>query len=221
MPSTTYLAQEDGPGRALMVLLPGRHDSAADFDKHGFVQMARKARAPVDLVAADAQYGYYVSRTLGDRLAEDVFAPARARGYQSFWMAGISMGAFGALIYAEQHPGEVEGLLAIAPFLGDDDLIKEIEDAGGLAKWKTTAKPAPGDYLRQLWLWLGRCTPQAQGCPRIFLGFGQSDRFIRAERLLAAELPADQVVQVPGDHDWGPWEQVFSMSLPHMFPQKI
>jgi len=217
MPSTYYLAKPASPSSSLMVLLPGRHDSAADFEKHGFVQTARRSGAPVDLVAADAQYGYYVARTLGQRLAEDVLGPARDRGYRSLWFAGISMGGFGALIYAEQHPNEVEGLLAIAPFLGDDDLIKEIEQAGGLAKWKTTAKDIPGDYLRQLWLWLGHCIPQAQGCPRIFLGFGQNDRFVRAERLLAAVLPADQVVEVPGDHDWEPWEKVFALALPHMF----
>jgi pimeloyl-ACP methyl ester carboxylesterase len=201
-----------------MVLLPGRHDTAADFEKHGFVQAARGFGAPVDLVAVDARYGYYIGRTLGQRLAEDVFAPARIRGYRAFWLSGISMGGLGALIYAEQHPNEVEGLLVIAPFLGDDDLINEIERAGGLAKWKTTAQPSPDDYLRQLWLWLGRCIPQAQGCPRIFLGFGGSDRFARAERLLAAALPSDQVVEVPGEHDWGPWHQIFSLSLARMFP---
>ena len=218
IPSISYPAKQDVPSRALLVLLPGRHDTAADFQKHGFVRVARESGAPVDLVAADAQYGYYIARTLGQRLAEDVFAPARARGYRSFWISGISMGGFGALVYAEQHPNELEGLLAIAPFLGDDDMLNEIEQAGGLAKWKTTAKPSPDDYLRQLWLWLGRCIPQAQGCPRIFLGFGQSDRFLRAERLLAAALPADQVVEVPGEHDWGPWQQIFSLSLPRMFP---
>ena len=218
MLSTYYPAKPAVPGRALLVLLPGRHDNAADFEKHGFVQVAHESGAPVDLFAADAGYGYYVARTLGQRLAEDVFAPARTRGYRSFWISGISMGGFGALVYAEQHPNELEGLLAIAPFLGDDDLINEIEQAGGLAKWKTTAKPSPDDYLRQLWLWLGRCIPQAQGCPRIFLGFGREDRFVRAGRLLAAALPAEQVVEVPGEHDWGPWQQIFSLSLPRMFP---
>jgi hypothetical protein len=95
IPSISYPAKQDVPSRALLVLLPGRHDTAADFQKHGFVRVARESGAPVDLVAADAQYGYYIARTLGQRLAEDVFAPARARGYRSFWISGISMGGLG------------------------------------------------------------------------------------------------------------------------------
>ena len=149
--------------RTLLVLLPGRADTAADFEKQGFVQIARDSGAPVELAAVDARFGYYISKTLGRRLAEDVIDPARARGYQSFWLSGISMGGLGALIYAEQHPGEVDGVLAIAPFLGDDDVIKEIEQAGGLDKWKATGNAKPGDYQRELWLWLGRCLPRAKG----------------------------------------------------------
>jgi len=87
------------------------------------------------------------------------------------------MGGLGALVFAEQHPSEVEGVLAIAPFLGDDDLINEIEQAGGLAKWKTTPRPALMIINASSAL-AGPCIPQAQGCPRIFLGFGQSDRFL-------------------------------------------
>lgn len=100
-------------------------------------------------------------------------------------------------------------------------MIEEIERAGGLSRWKTIetiGKAKPGDFQRELWLWLGRSLPQATGCPRIYLGFGQSDRFVRAHRLLAAEVPADQVVQVPGGHAWAPWREIFKASLPRMFP---
>lgn len=216
IPSIHYAAGQ--AVRTLLVLLPGRSDTAADFEKQGFIQIARSSGIPVDIAAVDARFGYYISETLGRRLAEDVIAPAKSHGTTSFWLSGVSMGGLGALIYAEQHPGEVDGVLAIAPFLGDDDVIEEIERAGGLARWKTFGKAKPGDYQRELWLWLGRCLPRASGCPRIYLGFGQSDRFVRAHRLLASELPAEQVVQVPGGHAWTPWREIFKASLPRMFP---
>jgi len=171
----------------------------------------------MDLVAVDARFGYYIGKTLGQRIATDVMPPARAHGYRSFWLSGVSMGGLGALIYAQQHPGEVDGVLAIAPFLGDSDVIKEIEQAGGLAKWKAIGVAKPGDYQRELWLWLGRCLPQAKRCPRIFLGFGSGDRFVRAHRLLAAVLPPDQVIEVPGQHEWAPWLRIFELALPRMF----
>jgi len=221
IPSTYYSTSPVAQGKALLLLLPGRSDTAADFEKQGFVEIARKSGAPVDLVAVDARIGYYIGKTLGQRVAEDVVVPARARGYRSFWLSGVSMGGIGALIYAQQHPNEVDGVLAIAPFLGDEDVIREIEQAGGLSKWKTVGKAKPGDYQRELWLWLGRCLPRAQapaqGCPRIFLGFGQSDRFVRAHRLLAAELPPNQVIEVPDGHEWAPWLKIFELALPRMF----
>ena len=220
IPSTYYATGPAAQDRALLLLFPGRSDTAADFEKQGFVEVARKSQAPLDLVAVDARLGYYISKTLGQRVATDVIVPARAHGYRSFWLSGISMGGLGALIYAQQHPKEVEGVLAIAPFLGDDDVIKEIEQAGGLAKWKAIGKAKPGDYQRELWLWLGQCLPRAQGCPRIFLGFGQSDRFARAQRLLAAVLPSDQIVEVSGGHEWAPWLRIFELALPRMFAMK-
>lgn len=217
IPSVYYSTGPAAQDRALLLLLPGRSDTAADFEKQGFVGIARKSGAPIDLVAVDARFGYYIGKNLGQRVATDVIAPARAYGYRSFSLSGISMGGMGALIYAQQHPGEVNGVLAIAPFLGDNDVIQEIERAGGLVKWKSIGVAKPGDYQRELWLWLGHCLPQSKGCPRIFLGFGSGDRFVRAHRLLAAALPPDQVIEVSGEHEWTPWLQIFELALPRMF----
>jgi pimeloyl-ACP methyl ester carboxylesterase len=217
MHTSAYPARAGMQSPSLLVLLPGRGDSAEQFDKHGITKMVRQLPTPVDVVAVDAGLGYYMRATLRVRLSEDVIGPARATGYRSIGVGGISMGGLGALWYAEQRPGDVAGVLAIAPFLGDDDVIDEIERAGGVAKW-TPVKPIdPDDYQRRIWLWLQGCTRQPSTCPRIYLGFGKSDRFVRAHRLLAAVLPADQVLQVEGDHDWGPWQRVFEQTLPRMF----
>jgi pimeloyl-ACP methyl ester carboxylesterase len=39
-------------------------------------------------------------------------------GYGHVRAAGISLGGFGALLYASRYPEEVTGILAVAPFLG-------------------------------------------------------------------------------------------------------
>jgi pimeloyl-ACP methyl ester carboxylesterase len=216
--TSAYPARSDAQGSSLLVLLPGRGDSAEEFEKHGVTKMVRQLPALVDVIAVDAGLGYYMRQTLGTRLLEDVVNPARSRGYRSIWIGGISMGGIGALIYAQKNPGTVAGVLAIAPFLGDDDVIDEIEKAGGLATW-TPAKPvAPDDYQRDLWVWLKGCARQPDTCPRIYLGFGRSDKFARAHRLLAAVLPSAQVLHVEGGHDWPPWQTLFAQALPRIFP---
>lgn len=212
-----YPAHSQTQGSSLLVLLPGRGDSAAEFERHGITKMVQQLPAPVDVIAVDAGLGYYLRGTLRARMSEDVIGPARARGYRSIWVGGISMGGLGALWYAEQRPSDVAGVLAIAPFLGDDDVIDEIERAGGVARWKPAGPVEPDDYQRRIWLWLQGCARRPDTCPRIYLGFGTNDRFVRAHRLLAAVLPADRVLQVEGDHDWPPWQALFAQALPRIF----
>jgi pimeloyl-ACP methyl ester carboxylesterase len=217
MTSLAYPAAAAPADGDLLVLLPGRGDGAEAFAREGFVSIAARSANNLSLIAADATLGYYIRWNVDERLGRDLVEPARARGYRSVWLAGISMGGLGALTYAQNHPDTVTGVLAIAPFLGDDDVLGEIEGAGGVARWIPPVSIAPSDYQRRLWVWLKTCAPAASGCPAVWLGFGREDRFIRGERLLAATLPAERVIEVAGGHDWGPWRRVFERALPRMF----
>jgi len=104
-------------------------------------------------------------------------------------------------------------VIAIAPYLGDDDLLDKIDRVGGLAHW-APPKGAGGDYQVELWHWLKECTQGRARCPRIFLGFGSEDRFVHGHRILAAALPPSRVVIVPGGHTWEPWRQLLAALLP-------
>jgi pimeloyl-ACP methyl ester carboxylesterase len=216
LPAIPYPAADRAAARDLLVLLPGRGDRASTFAEEGVVRIAQRAVSNLDVIAVDATVGYYIHRNLTQRLVADVFEPQRPRGYRSQWIAGISMGGIGALLFARFHPEVVSDVIAIAPFLGDEEVIDEIERAGGVLAWRPPAKLDPDDYQRDLWRWLKACAERRQTCPRIFLGFGSEDRFVRAESLLAAVLPPGQVVVVPGGHTWEPWRQLFTAILPRV-----
>jgi pimeloyl-ACP methyl ester carboxylesterase len=221
MPTISYADVNQASPRDLLVLLPGRGDGAATFAAEGIVELARRNAPTCDIVAADATTGYYIHRNLTQRLNADVFEPARARGYRAAVISGISMGGLGALLFAQFNPKVVTDVLVVAPFLGDEDVIQEIERAGGVARWMPPASTDVDatDYQRALWRWLKGCAERRESCPRILLGFGSEDKFARAHRLLAAVLPPEQVVVVPGGHTWEPWRRLYAALLPKVAPR--
>jgi pimeloyl-ACP methyl ester carboxylesterase len=211
-PATSPLHTVSHPGsgspRTLVVLLPGRRDSPADFRKADFPELAARAGAAVDMVAVDAHMGYYFRRTIVDRLHEDVIAPARKK-YDRIWLVGVSVGGTGSLLYAAQHPENVDGILLLAPFLGEEEMIREVEAAGGLRGWKAPGTLDPQDFQRRLWAWLDRYEGEAEGKIPLYLGYGTRDSFARANGILARELPEDRVFTVEGGHDWKAWRALW------------
>lgn len=192
----------------MVVLLPGAYDRAPDFVAQGFVDALANRGIAVDVALADAGIPYYRNRTIVDRIESDVLAPARARGIRRFWFAGISLGGLGSLIMANTRPADVDGVLLIAPFVGDRPVIAEVAAAGGLAGWSPPLPIAANDNDRRTWQWLKNMT--REGRQEIYLGYGTEDRLAPGHRLLAAALPADRVFTVPGGHDWPPWRALWS-----------
>ncbi len=196
------------PGKradTLLIMLPGRLGRAEGFRDEGFFDLARNLGA--DLVAADAHFGYYRDRTLLERLHEDLILPAREQGYESIWLLGISMGGFGAKLYASEHPGMVDGLILLAPYPGGRGIVREIERAGGLDHWPSGSN-AGRDYERELWLWLKSAT-RDPGAPVIYIGYGDGDRFASAARLLREQLPGERGFVTRGGHDWDTWRRLW------------
>lgn len=204
--------------RNLVIFLPGIGDVAEDFERSGFIEEMRRHRIAADAVAVDAHYGYYASRAIHARITEDVVDWARAAGYRRIWLAGISLGGFGAISYAALHDSHIAGLLLFAPYLGDASLIEEIAAAGGVAGWEPGIVEE-GDYQRALWAWL-KCHAgkDALPLPPIYLGYGRSDMFEKANALLAELLPGGRVYAIPGRHDWRTWKRVWHAMLPSWDP---
>lgn len=194
----------------LLVLLPGAHMDPSELVQEGFVAAVRQRRLAVDLLIADSNLGYVRERSVMRRLHDEVIAPAQASGYRRIWLAGISLGGFLALGYARHHPGQIEGLLTLAPYLGRQPLLQAVASAGPAA-WRQSALPRDAqDVEHGLWMWL--TDPSVQR-PAHFLGYGQDDRFAQGHRLLASLLPAAQVQAVPGGHDWQPWRRLWASWL--------
>jgi putative esterase len=197
--------------RDLLVCLPGIDDEAEDFEDWGFVDLARAHRWAVDVLLVDAHFGYYADRTILDQLHQDVFFPARVSGYRSIWLAGISLGGFGSLLYASRYEQDLTGVVAMAPFLGTQTIVREIALAGGLAQWTSTMTTS--DEIHSVWRWLQTRVNKAHPTPDIFLAFGEEDLFADAHRLLASAIPDSHVLTVPGGHRWPVWRQLWAEFL--------
>ncbi len=201
--------------RTLLVLLPGRGGTLDNYQSEGLVDEVRRLRLPIDLLAADAHFGYYAAGTLPARLREDVIVPARRRGYQRIWLVGISMGGTGALWYDRVYPGEVDGLILLSPYLGEPEMVAEVAQAGGLARWEPP--PGKGDLPHALWRLLSDYREPANSRRRVYLGWGLADRFAEADALLAAVLPPGQTSTAPGAHDWPTWRVLWPLLLETAF----
>jgi pimeloyl-ACP methyl ester carboxylesterase len=213
--SVEYAAPQ-APARCLFVFLPGMGDRAETFEERGFVEALRQRQLSADVLAADATFGYYRSGTFLERLNLDLIAPAKTRGYQEIWLVGPSLGGFGSLFFARAHAADITGVLAITPYLGQREVIREITAAGGLKNWQAPAKvetPDQENYQRELWRWLQAATQGREAAPLIFAGYGKEDRLRDADALLTAELPPARVFLTEGGHEWPAWRRILDAFL--------
>lgn len=196
---------------ALLVLLPGAYSRPPEFIEAGLVDALRAQRIAADVCIVDSHLGYYSDKSIVRRLRDEIVLPARAQGYRQVWLVGISLGGFGALGYAVRHGDEIDGVLALAPYLGPRRLMQEIAQAGGPAGWHATG-PAPtpggGDLDSEIWHAFAGTAP-SRPVPRVYLGYGSDDRFADAHRVFAGLLPADRVATTPGGHDWPAWSALW------------
>ena len=164
------------------------------------------------MIAVDAHLAYYYNGTIVDRLREDVIAPARRR-YDHIWLAGISIGGTGALLYASRHPEDVDGLVVLAPFLGDDKVIAEIAKAGGPRAWSLAAPLPADDFQHRLWVWLRQYGEAGKPPLPVFLGYGRSDSFAGANGMMGRLLDPARVFTAPGGHGWRAWNDLWDQVL--------
>jgi pimeloyl-ACP methyl ester carboxylesterase len=210
--SVYYIAGKE-QSKSLLVMLPGRSEGIDSYMKHEFIKTLKESNIGFDVVVVDAHLGYYYNENLIQRLHQDVILPARHKGYENIWIFGISLGGLGALWYGKDKGDRINGLISIAPFVGDSEVIDEIKAAGGPSKWIPKEPIAKDDYQRGLWVWLKKYANENEGLPKLVIGYGLEDEFSYGDDLLAQILPNNQVFTVPGGHDWNVWGRLFKMIL--------
>jgi pimeloyl-ACP methyl ester carboxylesterase len=196
-----------------IVCLPGAYHTPEDFLSAGFDTKVSERGLCIDLLFIDAEPRHLGDRRPLDQLKHDVVLPARALGYESIWLAGISLGGFMALDYAASNPGDLDGLCLLAPYLGNRILTSEIARSPGCAASAAGAL-AGCDEERRIWRFI---QAQHSDTPPLYLGYGSEDRFAEAHRLMAAALPPDAVHVVPGGHDWRTWTTLWENFLDSRF----
>jgi pimeloyl-ACP methyl ester carboxylesterase len=200
VPATTASAE-----RTLVIVLPGFGSDAEDLHERKIDQAVHKSWPQADVLLTSATIAYYARSNFVTRLEQDVIAPARKQGYQQIWLAGASVGGMGVLFYEHAHPGEMTGLVLLAPWLGSEETLDEIRKAGGILTWTPGPVPAVVDgdnYQRELWRVAKDWSDNSAGAGRVWLICGTDDRMLPASRLLAPAIPASHYLELPGGHDW-------------------
>lgn len=207
IPTQTTLAGES-PGEVLVIVLPGRWDNVEVMAESGIVEAVQAAWPDADVLLTSATMAYYTDGQLPTRLHQQVVQPARADGYRRIWMMGASMGGMGTLLYEQAHPGELDGLVLLAPFLGGRGVLREIDEAGGIAGWDPGPEPAQvgrSNYDRELWRYLQTWLADPALGQRTWLAYGDEDRLRNAVPVFAPLIPDAHILERPGGHAWNVW----------------
>jgi pimeloyl-ACP methyl ester carboxylesterase len=206
----SVVAQRD---RVLVIVLPGRGDDVARLRKVGIAEAVQKAWPEADVLLTGVTMAHYFSGRMPERLHDEVVAPARQRGYRQVWLLGASLGGMGTVLYDRRYPGEMDGLVLLAPYLGEHKLQDEITAAGGLAHWQPPM-PAPeainaDNAQQEIWRHLKSWTDtRAARGHHVWLAYGDSDGLKSALPLLAPLLPEQHIFVRPGGHGWVVWTPV-------------
>jgi pimeloyl-ACP methyl ester carboxylesterase len=201
------VAQRPAPARIL--LLPGAKESGDGFARAGFHDAVRERGLAIELEYCELEFEHVTDRSMLDRLRIGSVAAARAAGCDAVWLAGVSLGGFLALDFAEQYPTELDGVCLIAPYLGTRIITREIRLAGGVAGW-SPGDVAAEDEDRRIWRFI---KSHGGRQPALYLGYGRDDRFGDSQQLLADALPPESVDVVSGAHDWPVWRQIWNLFL--------
>lgn len=192
----------------LVVVLPGRGDDLDGLRKAGIAEAIQSAWPDADVMLTGLALSYYTARRAETRLHAEVIEPARARGYSSIWLVGASLGGMGSVMYDRAYPGVVDGIVLLAPYLGDKEILRSIEGAGGVAAWE----PPPmrdtidsDNFQIELWRHIKRWSAEPSRARNVWLAYGDRDGFADSIALLAPALRPQQVRVRKGGHTWAVW----------------
>lgn len=208
IPTELRVATQASAPAPLVVVLPGRRDNIAVMSEFAIAEAIQRSWPQAEVMLTSATLDYYLEGELPRRLHNQIILPARARGVREIWLVGASLGGMGALLYEREHPGEVQGIVLLAPYLGKTKLLKEIANAGGIKTWQPGIDPqamSTRTYQLELWRYLKTWVDRPQLAARVWIAYGDQDRLRKAIPVIAPLLPDAQILERPGAHKWSVW----------------
>jgi pimeloyl-ACP methyl ester carboxylesterase len=210
MRSVNDLIACDVRPKTLIVMLPGAYDTPQDYVDQNFVKEVRSRDIYADIQIVDAHIRYYTNAQIVKRLEEEVVAPAKIKGYEKIWFIGISLGGYGSLLYSMKNPTTLAGMFLMAPYMGVREVHMEVQSQGGLKNWVGNIDTTVD---LNLWHWLKGYAVTSSDMPKLYLGFGDNDRFAKPNGLVAEVLPKAHSMKIPGGHDWQTWRLLWAQFL--------
>jgi enterochelin esterase-like enzyme len=107
-----------------------------------------------------------------------------------------------------RYPQDVDGLVLLAPYLGEPPLISEIAAHGGVDAWRApqpSTHPNREDWQRDVWRRVQVWSHDPRRTRNVWLAYGDHDRLRIAQPLLSPLLPPGHVRSWPGGHSWRVW----------------
>ena len=193
----------------LIVLLHGKGGKTSDFEKAGFIKAVRDKGILVDIIAVNSHLGYFFKRNLIERLRNDIIKPALAVGYKHIWLTGVSVGGLGAMLYSMNYPEEIDGILLMAPFMGNSGSIEMIVKSGGIKRWDPNTAPIKG-WQRELWNYIKELGSGGDSRPLIYLAYGINDQYGPTSRVLEEIVAPERLFKSKGGHNWSAWAPLWS-----------
>jgi pimeloyl-ACP methyl ester carboxylesterase len=193
--------------RRTVVMLPGRGDDLSSMQERHVAETIHAVWPDADVVLTGLTMPFYRQGEAIRRLHDEVIEPIRIRHRGPVWLAGISLGGMGALLYEHDYPGEIDGFLLFSPYLGDDGIHREILNAGGLAAWNPGPPQAvgPDTFQHELWRTAKHWSEDPARARSVWLAYGDDEPFRVPIELLTPALAPDHVLMLPGRHDWSLW----------------
>ncbi len=196
----------------LLVMFPGINSSGDDFVQHGFVQMFQQRYPNVDITLVDTRLAYITDGNIAERIQNEIIIPALSAGYKNIWFTGISLGGLSVITYNKTFANHVNGIVLIAPYLGAQYKIEGLLSGGVAHTWSETHQKN-NDKTIQLWRYLLREANNKERNVKIFLAYGNSDRFSEIHVFLAGLLDKNNVFIEQGGHNWTVWKKLWKTML--------
>lgn len=183
----TYPGEEPN---SVLVLVNGSMDHANKFEELGKIAKLRENGYAGTIISVAYTNWDYTRGVTFQHLRKTYIQPNAAAG-RTVDLLGVSAGGALAALYAIRYPQEIRHAISLSPSIVFNRFLA---------------------CLRMSWQPLAcSFTPGAQRSPKLIVGYGENDRYLPAQQLLADQ--AGDSFTVAGDHTWRSFGPLFDRAI--------